>query len=228
MIKTVCVNGLKLGQLMLWKGKWEPRSKFNIIKEKFVKSPIGLVPTHGYGCKDSHSKESIEWLSLLQKQWLDKGKPIAIQHARSGAGEKIINCQGLNKVVKYKVDGYFEYQGKRYVYEYHGCNFHGCMKCFPHNRETTMNNHRSIAQRWRDTQLKEKRLKEKGYVVLSKWSCEFAEEKQKPKVRDFLNTVNIQDPINLRDCYFGGRTNALVLHKKFADEEKGKYVDFTS
>ena len=91
-----------------------------------------------------------------------------------------------------------------------------------------MNNHRSIAQRWRDTQLKEKRLKEKGYVVLSKWSCEFAEEKQKPKVRDFLNTVNIQDPINLRDCYFGGRTNALVLHKKFADGEKGKYVDFTS
>ena len=213
---------------VMWKGKWEPRSKFNIIKEKFVKSPIGLVPTHGYGCKDSHSKESIEWLSLLQKQWLEKGKPIAIQHARSGAGEKIITCQGLNKVVKYKVDGYFEYQGKRYVCEYHGCNFHGCMKCFPHNRETTMNNHRSIAQRWRDTQLKEKRLKEKGYVVLSKWSCEFAEEKQKPKVRDFLNTVNIQDPINLRDCYFGGRTNTLVLHKKFADGEKGKYVDFTS
>ena len=91
-----------------------------------------------------------------------------------------------------------------------------------------MNNHRSIAQRWRDTQLKEKRLKEKGYVVLSKWSCEFVEEKQKPKVRDFLNTVNIQDPINLSDCYFCGRTNALVLHKKFADGEKGKYVDFTS
>ena len=102
------------------------------------------------------------------------------------------------------------------------------MQCFPHNRETTMNNHRSIAQRWRDTKLKEKRLKENGYIILSKWSCEFAEEKKKPKVRDFLNTLNIQDPINLRDCYFGGRTNALVLHKKFADGEKGKYVDFTS
>ena len=81
--------------------------------------------------------------------------------------------------------------------KYHGCNFHGCMQCFPHNRETTMNNHRSIAQRWRDTQLKEKRLKENGYIILSKWSCEFAEEKKKPKVRDFLNTLNIQDPINL-------------------------------
>ena len=71
-----------------------------------------------------------------------------------------------------------------------------------------MNNNTSIAQRWRDTQIKEKRLREQGYIVLSKWSCEFAEERKKPKVRDFLNTINIQDPINLRDCYFGGRTNA--------------------
>ena len=112
--------------------------------------------------------------------------------------------------------------------EYHGCNFHGCKRCFPHSRETTMNNNTSIAQRWRDTQIKEKRLREQGYIVLSKWSCEFAEERKKPKVRDFLNTLNIQDPINLRDCYFGGRTNALVLHKKFPEGEKGKYVDFTS
>ena len=87
-----------------------------------------------------------------------------------------------------------------------------------------MNNNTSIAQRWRDTQIKEKRLRERGYIVLSKWSCEFAEERKKPKVRDFLNTINIQDPINLRDCYFGGRTNALVLHKKFPEGEKGKYV----
>ena len=167
-------------------------------------------------------------MSLLQHQWVNKGKPISIQHARSPLGEKVITCQGLKKHVKYKVDGYFEYQGRKYVCEYHGCNFHGCKRCFPHSRETTMNNNTSIAQRWRDTQIKEKRLRDQGYIVLSKWSCEFVEERKKPKVRDFLNTLNIQDPINLRDCYFGGRTNALVLHKKFPEGEKGKYVDFTS
>ena len=43
-----------------------------------------------------------------------------------------------------------------------------------------------------------------------------------------MDNLNIQDPINLRDCYFGGRTNALVLHRKFDKGEKGKYVDFTS
>ena len=41
---------------VLWNGQWEPRSKFTIIKEKFVKSPIGLVPVHGYGCKDTPIK----------------------------------------------------------------------------------------------------------------------------------------------------------------------------
>ena len=107
-------------------------------------------------------------MSLLQHQWINKGKPISIQHARTPLGEKVITCQGLKRHVKYKVDGYFEYQGRKYVCEYHGCNFHGCKKCFPHSRETTMNNNTSIAQRWRNTQIKEKRLREQGYIVLSK------------------------------------------------------------
>ena len=211
-----------------WNGKWEPRSKFTIMKEKFVKSPIGLPPVHGYGCKDNHSKESMEWLCVLQKEWIEKGKFIDIQHARSTEGEKIITCQGLTRLVHYKVDGYFEFDGKKYVCEYNGCNFLGCKSCFPHSREAHMNNKVSMEQRWKNTKLKEKRLKEKGYIVLSKWSCEFTQDKKNEGIREFVNSLNIQDPINLRDCYFGGRTNGIILHKKFTEGEKGKYVDFTS
>ena len=211
-----------------WNGKWEPRSKFTIVKEKFVKSPIGLPPVHGYGCKDNHSKESMEWLCVLQKEWIEKGKFIDIQHARSTEGEKIITCQGLTRLVHYKVDGYFEFDGKKYVCEYNGCNFHGCKSCFPHSRETHMNNKVSMEQKWKNTKLKEKRLKEKGYIVLSKWSCEFTQDKKNEGIREFVNSLNIQDPINLRDCYFGGRTNGIILHKKFTEGEKGEYVDFTS
>ena len=126
------------------------------------------------------------------------------------------------------MDGYFEYEGKKYVCEYNGCNFHGCKTCFPHNRDTFMNNRISMEQRWKNTKLKEKRLTEKGYIVLSKWSCEFAQDKKNEGIREFVNSLNIQEPINLRDCYFGGRTNGIVLYKKFYDGEKGKYVDFTS
>ena len=213
---------------VLWNGKWEPRSKFTIIREEFVKSPIGLAPLHGYGSKDSHSKESIEWLAVLQKEFAGKGKLIEIQHARSPEGEKVITCQGLNRLVYYKVDGYFELEGKKYVCEYNGCNYHGCKTCFPHSRDTHMNNKVSMEQRWKNTQVKERRLTQKGYIVLSKWSCEFAEDKKKEEIREFIQSLNLQDPINLRDCYFGGRTNGIVLYKQFSDGEKGKYVDFTS
>ena len=52
---------------------------------------------------------------------------------------KSITCQGNTRQIKYKVDGYFEFEGKKYVCEYHGCNFHGCQKCFSKDRNTTMN-----------------------------------------------------------------------------------------
>ena len=32
----------------------------------------------------------------------------------------------------------------------------------------------------------------------------------------------------MKECYFGGRTNALVLYKKMQAGEKGHYIDFTS
>ena len=206
--------------------KWKP--VYNIVKEKFVSSPIGLVPVHGYAGKDNHSVESMEWLYLLERELQSVEKSVQIQHTRSKEGEKIINCQGRKGIVQYKADGYFEWEGKKYVCEFNGCSFHGCEKCFPHNREIIMNNHRSMAQRYRDTKLKENRLERDGYFVLTKWSCEFAEEKKKPEVKRFLDKLNIQKPINIRDSYFGGRTNALVLYKKFTGEEKGHYVDFTS
>ena len=36
------------------------------------------------------------------------------------------------------------------------------------------------------------------------------------------------DLINIRDSYFGGRTNAIVLHSEFPKNSKGAYVDFCS
>ena len=207
--------------------EWKPKSECNIVKSKFIKSAIGLIPTHGYSGRDNHSKESIEWLYSLQNQWKNDGKDITIQHARNG-GEKTIVCPGRSKNIRYKVDGYFEYAGMKYVCEYNGCNFHGCINCFPANREQINNQGKSLAQRFRETTLKKKRLSSRGYIVLDKWSCKFNQEKKQEPLKGFIQSLNIQCPINVRECYFGGRTNALVLHKKFEQGEKGYYVDFTS
>ena len=35
-----------------------------------------------------------------------------------------------------------------------------------------------------------------------------------------VKSLNVQDDISLRDCYFGGSTNALTLHKEFHEDER--------
>ena len=60
--------------LEIWfEGQWLPETAFHIVKKKFASSPIGLIPTHGYSGKDNHSKESLEWLALLEKKFQMKG-----------------------------------------------------------------------------------------------------------------------------------------------------------
>ena len=49
-------------------------------------------------------------------------------------------------------------------------------------------------------------------------------------LQEFLSTLNLVHPLNPRDAFFGGRTNAATLYYK-ADETQGeqiKYVDVTS
>ena len=214
---------------VLMNAEWVGIEKFNVVKRKFLNSPIGIIPQGGYS-GDRHSKSSIEWLMFLEKKKNDEGKKIKIQHARSEEGEKVIvYTENVKRPVRYKLDGYFEYCNKKFACEYHGCNWHGCPRCFESDREVTMNGGKSLAQRYRETELKVKRLEEMGFIVIQKWSCEFLKElEDNPEMAAFVQSLNIQDPINLRDCYFGGRTNALTLHKEFSNNEKGNYFDFTS
>ena len=165
---------------VFYQDKWVPKSTLSVVKAKFVKSPIGIIPPHGYSGRDNHSIESLEWLLTLEKCSNERGKKIQIQHARNG-GEKVVNFVGRNGLIKYKLDGYFELDGVKYACEFNGCNWHGCPKCFKTDREKTLKNNKSLEQRFRETKLKEKRLKQLGFSVISKWSCEWLEEKKNPK-----------------------------------------------
>ena len=99
--------------------------------------------------KHNHSKESMEWLAYLQKQMQDEGKHMTIQDARSALGEISVTLKGNTRMINYKVDGYFEFDGKKFVCGYNGCKFHGCLKCFPRDRITTMNDGKSMYQRYK-------------------------------------------------------------------------------
>lgn len=214
---------------VLINGKWVDVKQVHTLKCKFMSSPIAVLSSNNFGKGINHSKESIEWLMYLEDSYKKRNIDIHIQHARSSMGERKILYQVGRRNVVYHVDGYFELDGEKYVCEYYGCNWHGCPKCYVRDRESTTNNGKSLGQRYRETMLKESRLREMGYIVKCIWKCEFdAIRKEEAAVREFITSLNICEPINIRDCYFGGRTNALTLYKRMEKDEKGYYVDFCS
>ena len=116
----------------------------------------------------------MEWLSVVEKNYEERGLKIKIQHARTLEGEKVVVYNTGKNLIKYKLDGFFQIGQQKYACEFYGCNWHGCPRCFIRNRDSTVNKGKSMVQHYKETFLKEKRLKEMGYELLTKWSCEFA------------------------------------------------------
>ena len=212
------------GSAMMLKigGKWIPCDclKNVIQRKKFVSSSVALLPNSDPLGRELYSLEALQWLSRESQQ-----RGCEIQSAVSPEGEKRVTIVKNGKVHKYLLDGYAEVNGERFAFEYYGCPFHGCPVCFPTLRNKSVQGRKSMEQKFRETRLREGMLKAEGFTVVSQWSCVFNKEK---KTHDDDNWDPFSANITLSDCYFGGRTNALVLYKKFTEQEKGYYVDFCS
>lgn len=150
---------------------------------------------------DQHSLESIRFL-----EYTARAEHIHIKHARNG-GEATI--QG------YKVDGFCAHTNT--VYEFSGCYHHGHPECFPNE------------SRKYDFQVsKENAIRAAGFTLVSMWECEWRKLKKKHgPVRTFFeeNPVLWETPIEVRDAFFGGRTNALRLHFKAPPGVVAEYYD---
>ena len=144
-----------------------------------------------------------------------------IRHARNGGEVHLEGCL---------VDGYD--QSTNTVYEFHGCLWHGCTKCFP-NRSQSPHAHpdRTFAELRESTAQKEEYLKTAGMSLVVMWECEWdRQRKSDPELQAFLQNLSIVSPLEPRDAFFGGRTNAATLHAE-ADLSRGeeiRYVDVTS
>ena len=87
------------------------------------------------------------------------------------------------------------------MYEFLGCLWHGCPKCYPHKRDLRP----SIMPDWspneahRATLEKLRRLKER-YTVEKIWECEWARKKQQdPQVKAFVRALKWVDPLEPRE-----------------------------
>ncbi|XP_060868772.1 uncharacterized protein LOC132943701 [Metopolophium dirhodum] len=143
--------------------------------------------------KDNFSDDSIKW---LKSKILNENKNI--KHALNGGEVTICGA---------RVDGYDETEKK--VYQYHGCFWHGCPECFNPNDINPVNNN-TMTDLYNDTIRRTINLKQKGYQVEEMWSCKWKKHKNYKQMLQYQNDVI--EPLNPRDAFFGGRTNATNLY----------------
>lgn len=76
---------------------------------------------------------------------------------------------------------------------------------------------------------REKELQHMGYKLITVWEHQFKYHLDKnTALQQFVATLDLQDRLDPRDSFFGGRTNAIKLHYQAKEDETIQYYDFTS
>ena len=146
-------------------------------------------------------------------------KGLNIQHAVNGSEKKLTIDDKT-----YKVDGFCKKMNT--VYEFYGCFWHGCPNCYKPNIINSKNQ-RDMGTLNDLTIEKRETIKSAGYNHVSTYECQLNKNKEFQKfAKDF--DQEIVEPLNPRDSFYGGRTNATKLLYKFKENECGRYVDFCS
>lgn len=183
---------------------------------------VAVEPPHGWsGIRPSQSKIGFQWL-YIQDQKLGGNR---IKHAANG-GEQTLLIPARGKV---RVDGYDPITKK--VYEFLGCEFHGCKKCKPNNRQAKPWHHpdRTVAEMFDLTQKKIEVIRKAGYPVIAEWECNFRRKiAREPQLQEQVNGMDWSPPINPKDALFGGRTGLSCCYYKTVEGERVDYNDYTS
>ena len=85
-----------------------------------------------------------------------------------------------------------------------------------------------MRQLYLDTEEREAWLKAAGYVVHTMWECDYDKElTENDDMSEYINSLDLQHPINPRDAFSGGRCNAAKLYFEAVAEMVIDYYDFT-
>ena len=72
-------------------------------------------------------------------------------------------------------------------------------------------------------------LKDNGYNVIEIWTCDIDRQLASgPEMKELFDNYAISEPLEPRDAFFGGPTNATRLLYETQPNEKIQYVDFCS
>ena len=78
-----------------------------------------------------------------------------------------------------------------------------------------------MEQLYEDTGRKIKYLEDYGFEVEQMWGCELRKEMEKDEeMKRYFEEYEIVDPLQPRDAFYGGRTNAAKLFHECQDGEE--------
>ncbi|XP_049332872.1 uncharacterized protein LOC125801098 isoform X1 [Astyanax mexicanus] len=190
-----------------------------IFRTNFLpENMLTIPPLDNYiNRQKSFSTPAIQWLEYISDR-----DNIPIQHALN---------EGEVKIGNYFVDGYFEDGGVRKAFEFLGCFYHGCDKCFPSNLTHPLSKtYQTFGEILQQSLEKIQILQNTHNLhVTVIWEHTWNEMKRSNHdVKKFLDHFDFPERMKPRDALFGGRTNALHLHYVAQPGERIDYYDFTS
>ncbi|MDI9312371.1 MAG: DNA polymerase, partial [Limnohabitans sp.] len=185
-----------------------------VFRAKYLKQDsLGINPI-SYGTKQSKIANS--WLDFTQSQY-----------------SQIIKREF--KIGPYFSDGCIPEE--KIVFEFHGCFYHGCPLC---NDIFSENQPDEEGWTFKDKYLKTVRrtsnIRSMGYQVIEKWECQFnqdmiSNESLKTFIDDrlrYYNKLEIVGEANIRESFFGGRTNNIQFFYETSENEVIEYKDVCS
>ena len=218
---------------------------------RMIPNSIASEPVGGWRNRVNQSRVALEWLTWCDQQRcqgiqpiLDRLSPEGLEAHHSLMAEVYPNgpqphqCHHIQHAgnageyrlpnLGYFVDGYC--QDTNTVYEFHGCFWHGCPHCYPNRHEKHVRLcDRSMHEVYEQTQRKIRLLQALGYNVVEMWECEWTRLKDtSPDIQTFVDSLKFTEPLNPRDAFCGGRTNAVKLYHRVTPGQKIHYINVTS
>jgi hypothetical protein len=178
----------------------------NAFRQLYLpKDKIGIIrKTH----KDIYSLRACIWLEDLNAQGHK------IKHALNG-GEKSITTAKHT----YFVDGYEEipgnefYSTRKIVYEFNGCLFHGCPKCFEGRGEEFCKRIQSkFSKAYERTKNREAELRANGYEVVTMWEHDHKKILSDVQLKQRAKQMVECSQLVPRDALYGGRTEVFRMY----------------
>jgi len=119
------------------------------------------------------------------------------------------------------VDGYCAMT--KTVYQFLGCYYHGCPKCFPDPTKMHPQKHVRFADLLKSTQAHLIALRDK-YRVVCIWECEWKEQYTPTEYDEELCNIILDRD----ELFYGGRTEVFSPYCQVNDKEKLEYHDVCS